>query len=180
MARALLLPESMLMVTCVAEEPKAAEACLDGWLRVGVPVTQVGLIMSESTRQRTESTSRCGSFAKDAVLIPSMGIMAAGAIVEDLAGNRGSLIDALAGLGLERADAENVLEAVQRVAVALVAFTDDDFEAPPAVAFPRPSTLVEEPNEEEWGLERVQFLNLDGVLDAGDPTARRFCLLEVD
>jgi hypothetical protein len=34
--------------------------------------------------------------------------------------------------------------------------------------------------EEEEELEHVEFLNLDGLPDAGDPTARRFCLLEVD
>ncbi len=169
----------MMMIACVAEEPKAADACLDGWLGAGVPLTHIGLIMSESTRERTESSTRCGSFATDAVRIGNMGIMAAGAIVEDLAGNRGGLVDALAGLGLPRDDAESILEVIQRGGMALVAFTEEDIEVPPAVVSSAPA-LVEDTDAEETELERVQFLNPDGVMDAGDPTARRFCLLEVD
>jgi hypothetical protein len=168
-----------MMVACVADEPIAAEACLDGWLGAGVPLTHVGLIMSESTQERAESSSRIGLVAKDAVRVANMGVMAAGAIVQDLAGNRGGLVDALAGLGLARGDAEIIQETIQRGGVALVAFTEEDIKVSPALGSPIP-TLVEETDPEGTELERVQFLNLDGVLDAGDPTARRFCLLEVD
>jgi hypothetical protein len=179
MARALLSLKLMMMVACVADEPTAAEACLDGWLGAGVPMTHVGLIMSESTQERAERSTRIGLVARDAVRVANMGIMAAGAIVEDLAGNRGGLVDALAGLGLARADAEIIQDTIQRGGVALVAFTEEDVTVSPTLASPVPS-LVEEEDMDEIELEHVQFLNLDGVPHAGDPTARRFCLLEVD
>ncbi|HKA90909.1 MAG TPA: hypothetical protein VKE22_24770 [Haliangiales bacterium] len=167
------------MIACVAERTEAAEACLEGWLDGGVPLTHIGLILSESTQERIESTTRCGTFAGHAVRVPTMGVMAAGAIVEDLAGNRGSLVDALVGLGLPRAQAETIRDVIQRGGMALVAFTEESIEFPPAVGASAPAR-VEEPDDEAMELERVQFLNLEGVMDAGDPTARRFCLLEVD
>ena len=169
-----------MMVACVAEEMRAAEACMDGWLGAGVPLTHVGLIMSESTQERAERSTRCGILAKDAVRIANMGVMAAGAIVEDLAGNRGGLVDALAGMGLARNDAESIVEVIQRGGVALVAFTEEHIEVPPAVGSPKPMPAAEETEDEDAELEHVQFLNLEGLLEAGDPTARRFCLLEVD
>ena len=169
----------MTLLACLVENENEADIRVAQWLRAGIALNQLGLLLSETTSGRAEGTSTVGILAKHSVRVPSMGVMAAGSIVEDLAGTRGGLVDALAGLGLHRDSAESLVNGIQRGDIAVVAFTDKNFVLAPTVASPdAPSeeTTVEEDDE----LEHVEFLNLDGLPDAGDPTARRFCLLEVD
>ena len=169
----------MTLLACLVENENEADIRVTQWLRAGIALNQLGLLLSETTQGRAEGTSRVGILAKDAVRVPSMGVMAAGSIVEDLAGTRGGLVDALAGLGLHRDSAETLVNGIQRGDIAVVAFTDKNFVLAPTVASPD-APSEETTVEEEEELEHVEFLNLDGLPDAGDPTARRFCLLEVD
>jgi len=168
----------MTLLACLVEDQSEADLRVRQWMDAGVALNQIGLLMTETTQTRAEGTSTAGLLAKDAVRVPSMGIMAVGSILEDLAGTRGGLVDALAGLGLHRDSAEALQNGLQRGELAVVAFTDKNFVLAPAVA--SPDAPSEETTVEEEELEHVEFLNLDGLPDAGDPTARRFCLLEVD
>jgi len=169
----------MKLLACLVEDQTEADIRVMQWMQAGIALNQIGLLMTETTQGRAEGTSTAGILARDAVRLPSMGIMAVGSILEDLAGTRGGLVHALAGLGLHRDSAESLQNGIQRGDIAVVAFTDKNFVLAPAVASPD-APSEETTVEEEEELEHVEFLNLDGLPDAGDPTARRFCLLEVD
>lgn len=126
----------MTLLACLVENENEADVRVTQWLRAGIALNQLGLLLSATTKGRVEGTSAAGALAKHAVRIPSMGIMAAGSIVEDLAGTRGGLVDALAGLGLHRDSAESLVSGIQRGDIAVVAFTDKNFVLAPAVASP--------------------------------------------
>lgn len=166
---------------------READVAARALLASGVTREQIGLLMSEMTQSREFGWVRnagqeiLAPLAAGAVLVQTLGMVAAGALLEDFSGlPLTNLTDAIRRLGIDAEEAERLAEGVRNGGIAVItrAEVEDELDAAPAEVRAEGSSPTAAPVEAE--------VNSDGVVEAfedeapTDPTVIRFSLLELD
>src|SRR5215471_8235705 len=119
------------LVTGVFRTRAAAERAIDELVHFGFSRDDVSLLMSDATIGGVIGAIAAGLVALGIIVVPGLGLVAAGPVVATLAGlgagaAAGGLTGALIGLGLPEREARFYNEEVERGGILVGVYTHDD------------------------------------------------------